>query len=303
MEHEQNEEYDYSKLKEAGKVSRAALEYAKAAIKPGRKFVDIAEDIEKFIESKGCKQAFPVNLSRNVEAAHYTPEYSDSRVVEPKDIIKVDLGARMDTYLTDCAVTVCLDSQYQKLVDATEKALANAVSMVKAGRKVNDIGREIAKVAAEGGFKPIRNLGGHGIEQHELHADIFIPNYDNGDNTELEEGQVIAIEPFLTTGEGFVVNGDTIQIFQGVSDRLPRSPDARRVQETITNDYLTYPFAMRWLIKGMDGEEFRVRKSIAELLQIGNLEAFPVLTERSGGIVAQAEKTLVVEKDACTVIT
>ena len=56
--------------------------------------------------------------------------------------------------------------------------------MVKAGRTVNEIGREIEKVAKSYEFNPIKNLGGHGIEQDELHASIFIPNYDNGDATE-----------------------------------------------------------------------------------------------------------------------
>lgn len=296
-------EYDYEELKKAGKVSKEALAFASTAIKPGRKMLDIANEIEKFIEDKGCKQAFPVNLSVNTQAAHYTPEFADQQVVGEKDVIKVDLGARQGTSLTDCAQTICLNAEHSNLVEASEKALENAISMVKAGRKVNDIGREIEKTAKTAGFNVIKNLGGHGIEQYELHANIFIPNFGNGDNTELEEGAVIAIEPFLTTGIGYVVEGDSLQIFQNVSDKNPRSPEAREALAHITGEFSTYPFAMRWLIKRMDSQEFKARRAIAELITIGDLETFPVLVEKSRGMVAQSEKTLIVTKDSCEIVT
>ncbi len=297
------QDYDYQKLKEAGKVSREALQYARTLVKPGKKLLDIAEEIESFMKEKGCEMSFPVNLSINESAAHYTPEYDDKSTVPEGAVVKVDIGARKDVYLTDCAITISLSDKHAKLVEASEKALENAISLVKAGRPVNEIGREIEKVAKDYGFNPIKNLGGHGIEQDELHAHVFIPNYDNGDTTELEDGQVIAIEPFITTGVGYVEDGSTLQIFQKVSDQLPRSNEARSVSEFVTKNYLTYPFAMRWLIKNTDLGEFKVRKGIAELANIGALETFPVLVEKSKGMVSQSEKELIVEKDSCTIVT
>ncbi len=296
-------EYDYGKLKDAGKASRDALKHAVSLIKSGALLSDIADSIEKFVRDAGFGMAFPVNLSTGAEAAHYTPEFSDLRVVGEKDVIKIDLGARSGAYLTDCAQTVSLDPSYAKLVEASEKALENAISLVKSGRKINEIGREIEKTAKSFGFNPIRNLGGHGITQEELHADIFIPNFDNGDTTELEEGQVIAIEPFMTTGTGYVTNGESLQIFQKIGDTMPRSPDSRNVLNYITENFSTYPFALRWLIKGMEGNEFKARRGIADLLNAEDLEAFPVLVEKSNGIVSQAEKTLIVDKDSCTTVT
>ncbi|MDE1834353.1 MAG: type II methionyl aminopeptidase [Candidatus Micrarchaeota archaeon] len=297
------EGYDYNKLKEAGKISRQALEFARSQVKPGRKLLEIAESIEGFIKDKGLEMSFPVNLSINESAAHYTPEYDDKTLVPEGAVLKVDLGARKDTCLTDCAITVSLSDKYTKLVEATEKALENAISMVKAGRKVNEIGREINKVATSYGFNPIKNLGGHGIEQDELHASVFIPNYDNGDNSQLQEGQVVAIEPFLTTGMGYVENGESLQIYQLISDTLPRPQEGRAVMEYAATNFLTYPFAMRWIIKGTAMSEFKVRRGITDLLNIQALEAFPVLVEKSKGIVAQAEKELIVDKDSCTIVT
>ncbi len=296
-------EYDYNMLKEAGKVSSQALQRARETIRPGRKLLDIAEDLEAFIKGKGCELSFPVNLSINESAAHYTPEYSDASILPDESVLKVDLGARKGVYLTDCAITLSFSDKYSDLVRASEEALESAISLVRAGRPVNEIGREIGNVAKKHGVNPIRNLGGHGIEQDELHASVFIPNYDNGDATPLEEGQVIAIEPFMTTGEGHVVSGEHLQIFQKVSEGQLRSQEARDASAFIDKNYLTFPFATRWLVNGLGLGEFKARKAIAEMMNAGMLEPFPVLVERSGGMVSQHEKSLIVEKDSCAIVT
>ncbi len=299
------EEYDYdiNELKAAGKVSALAMGHARVLAKPGAKLEDVAQGIEKFIKDSGCDMAFPVNLSTDSEAAHYTPEHGDARVIGENDVIKVDLGARKNTNLTDCAFTLSLNNKYSKLVEASEEALENALSMVKSGRPVCDIGGEIEKTARKHGFNPIKNLGGHGISGEDLHAGKFIPNFNNGDSTQLKEGELIAIEPFVTTGVGQVTDGSTTQIYQIISTRMPRSQEARQVLEFCTGNYSTYPFALRWLISGMKISEFMIRKSISELITIGDIEAFPVLVEKSKGIVAQSEKTVIVGSEGCTVIT
>lgn len=298
------EDYDYNILKEAGRVSYEALQYSKTIVKEEVKLIDAADKIERFIKEKGFELAFPVNLSINQNAAHYTPSFDDSAVFTKEDVIKVDLGARKDTYLSDCAVTIDLSQKHSKLVDAAEEALNVAISMVKAGIKVNKIGEAIEKVAKSKGVNPIKNLGGHGIDKTNLHAKVFIPNYDNGDETELDEGEIVAIEPFMTSGEGYVQDGEYVQIFQKIMDSNPRSKDARDVAAFITEKYKTYPFATRWLQSGLgDFGEFRIRRALNELLGIGAIEEFPVLVEKTNGMVAQAEKELIVEKDSCTVVT
>lgn len=301
---EDKDDYDYETVKSVGKVSYEALLHGKSLVKHGAKLLDVASAIESYIMGKGFGLAFPVNISINENAAHYTPTFDDASVIPEKGIVKLDVGARKGHYLGDCALTVDLSGNHGKLVEASQTALDTAISMVKAGRKVNEIGREIEKIAKAAGYAPIRNLGGHGIEQHELHADVFIPNYDNGDTTELEEGQVIAIEPFITNGEGLVVEGDSVEIFQKTGEAAVRSMDTRSVSVYINENYLTYPFASRWLHKGMKGmSDFTIRKALAELSYADALETFPVLVERKKGMVAQSEKEMIVEKDSCAVIT
>ncbi|MEM3180807.1 MAG: type II methionyl aminopeptidase [Candidatus Micrarchaeaceae archaeon] len=293
--------YNYAEWREAGALSYKAINYAKTLIKPGAKILDVANAVEAYVLENGQRPAFPINLSINEAAAHYTPGASDTAVFTEKDLIKVDFGSKKGTGAGDCALTIDLSDKYAKLVEASEKALQEAISIVKAGRRVDEIGKAIEAVAKSYGFSPIRNLGGHGITETDLHAYMFIPNYDNGDATELEEGQVVAIEPFMTTGEGYVVEGTTIEILAKTADTNPRSQAARRAQTFINDNYGTYPFAIRWLTKELG--EFEARRAIAELSALGVIEAYPVLIERSKGMVAQSEASLIVTTDSCEIIT
>ncbi|MGA3020754.1 MAG: type II methionyl aminopeptidase [Candidatus Micrarchaeales archaeon] len=299
---ESDENYDYEKLKEVGKVSYETLQYAKGLVKIGAKVRDVCEKSEEFIRGKGMVPAFPVNVSINQNAAHYTAMINDMLAFSEADLVKIDLGARSDDILGDCAVSVDLSGRYPQLIEAAEEALDTAISLTKAGAKLNSIGKEVEAIANKRKLNPIRNLGGHAIEKGELHASLFVPNFDNGDTTELEEGEVVALETFITDGVGYVVDTSNVQIFQKVGIANPRSEEARKITSVVDNDYKTYPFAVRWLASGIDSE-FRIRKGLNELSSLNILESFPTLAEKSNGIVAQAEKEVIVEKDACTVVT
>ncbi len=291
-------------LKETGKVSSEALSYAKTVIKEGVGLLEAVEKIELFITQKGYGLSFPINISINEIAAHYTPDITDKTVFNKNDLVKVDLGARSKDMLSDCAITIDLSGENAKIVETANSALEEAISIVKAGRKVCEIGAAIEKIISKNGFKPIMNLGGHGIDSEELHTGAFIPNFDNGDDTELEEGDIISIEPFVTNGFGYVDETPDVQIFQLIGTPSPRSSDTRRILDLIKTKYLTYPFSLRWIARSVpELTEFKIRRAVADLIQLNALEQFPVLVERKKGIVAQAEKELMVEKDSCTVLT
>ncbi|MGC8676146.1 MAG: type II methionyl aminopeptidase [Candidatus Micrarchaeia archaeon] len=297
-------DYNYEDWREAGALSFKAINYAKTLAKPGAKLIDIAEATEKMVYDNGQKTAFPVNLSINEAAAHYTPKAGDLTELDENAVLKIDFGARKNKGAGDCALTVDMSGSYAKLVEASEQALENALSKVRAGAKVSEIGREIEQTikGVSDKFNPIRNLGGHGITETDLHADIFIPNFDNGDDTVLQEGEIAAIEPFVTTGEGYVEDSETVEIFQKVGDAQPRSQQARQAAQFIDSEFGTYPFALRWLVKHM-GSEFAARRALSELGSLGVLDSFPVLVERSKGVVAQTEKSFIVQKDSCEVLT
>lgn len=296
------EDYDYEKLKEVGKVTYEALQHARTLVRVGAKVYDVCEKLEQFMAGRGMSPAFPVNVSVNDRAAHYTATINDSTVFTENDLVKVDLGARSDYLLGDCAVSIDLSGKHAQLIEAAEEMLEAALSKVRAGTEVNAIGREAEAVARKRNLNPIRNLGGHAIEKEELHASIFIPNFDNGDTTELKEGQVVSIETFVTDGVGYVMDSDIVQIFQKTGTASPRSEEARKLVKIVDENYKTYPFAIRWLSKELDSE-FRIRKALNELGSLDVIDAFPTLVEKSKGLVAQAEKEVIVEKDSCTVVT
>jgi methionyl aminopeptidase len=293
---------DMDELKLVGRISAEALLYAKTLVKPGAKLIDIAEKVEEYVTEKGCGFAFPINLSANQEAAHYTPKFGDDRIVKDGDVIKVDLGARKTDSIVDCAATVSLSDSYAGMAEACDSALEGALGIVKAGIKVSEIGREVDRIISAKGFKTVKNLGGHGVAKGELHADVFIPNFDNGDATELSDGQLVAVEVFITDGDGAVKEGDEVQIFRKYAGATARNNSLRKVSDFIDRSYSTYPFALRWLVREFSSE-FTARAAISDLARSGSVEQFPVLVERSGGIVAQSEKTVLVGKDSCDVIT
>lgn len=289
-------------LREIGKVSSEAMLYAADLVKPGAKLLDVANSAEKFLKDRGFGCAFPINLSVNDQAAHYTPTVDDEKVFTVDDLVKVDFGAEKNGLLGDGAITIDLSGKYMKMVDAAEKALDSAIKTVKHGVSVCDIGKAISDTVESEGFNPVKNLGGHGVEVHDLHAELFIPNYDNGDFTVLEEGMVVAIEPFVTTGNGMVTDSDLCEIYSYVEDMPVRSPEARKLLQHISEQKNKEPFAVRWLSELVDSK-FRLYAAVSELVKSGAIEPHPTLVEISGGMVSQAEAQLVVTKDGCEVIT
>ena len=285
-----------------GDITYRALEKGRSLVKSGARLLDVAEAIEKYLRDQGCGIAFPVNLSVNEEAAHYTPKPDDDKVFGPNDLVKVDVGAEMNGALSDCAITVDISGQNSDLVEAAEMALKNALGVVKSGVMVSAIGREIERTIESYGFLPVKNLGGHGIEENNLHAEPYIPNYDDGDETTLEDGMVVSIEPFATNGKGMVISGDTNEIFSLIAPVNVRSASARAVLKEITEKYPKNPFAVRWM-SGGSLSRFSLYSGIQELVRAGALEPHPLLIEAGRGLVSQAEVQILVEKNGCRVLT
>ncbi len=289
---------DLEMWEKAGKLTWKAIEYGKKLIKPGTAYLEIAEKIEEFIRESGGEPAFPPNLSRNNEAAHYSPGIGDKRLVEEKDVVKLDLGVHIDGFIGDAAITIDLSGENGKLVEASEKALENALSIVKAGQDSRKVSEEIAKTIREYGLEPIRNLGGHVISRWLLHTGYSIPNAPAG-NFKLQEGMIIAIEPFATLGSGVVHDGPETTIFAIEGKPKVRSPTARRVYSYALEKFKTLPFNERYLLPVASG--FQLKAALRELSLAGAFHPYPILLD--SGLVSQREVTVLVEKDSCKILT
>jgi len=286
----------------AGEIARRVKEEVIDLIKPGARLYDIAEFVERRIVELGGKPAFPCNLSINSNAAHYTPYKGDESVLKEGDYLKVDLGVHVEGYIADTALTFRVGMEEDELMEASREALENAIATVRAGVKIREIGKVIEDTIRRKGFKPIVNLSGHKIERFKLHAGVSIPNvYRGGDTYELKEGDVIAIEPFATTGAGQVIEVPPALIFMFLRDRPVRSAQARRLLIHIKREYNGLPFAYRWLQGFMP--EGQLKLALSQLDRVGAIYSYPILREVRGGMVSQFEHTVIVEKDGAYVTT
>ena len=287
-------------FEKAGKLTAQIRERSKKLIKPGAKLLDIAETIESWIKKENAQFSFPVNLSLNENAAHYTPPVDDDTILTENDVIKVDLGAAINGCAGDSAYTIDLSGEYGDLLEASETAMENIISSIKAGKRSNDFGQIAEETITMRGFKVISNLSGHKIEQNNLHGGT-IPMTKSTGGFELQEGDILAIEPFASTGQGYVKDGSLTEIFSFERQILTRNLDARKLLEDIQRAYPYFPFAERWLIKGQ--QSFKSRIALRELITRGALRTYAVLHDNPGSKIAQFEKSVIVEKDSCRVIT
>ena len=293
---EQSEVEDWRK---AGRISAAALEYGRKLIKKGALLLDVCNAVDAKIIELGAKPSFPSQISVNHIAAHYCPPAEDSTVLDAQ-VCKLDVGACFNGAMGDNAVTIDLSDSNSELAAASEKALGNAIKIVKAGVALGEIGAVIQETISSYGFSPIRNLSGHGLGKFEIHTRPTVPNFDNGDRTVLQENEVIAIEPFATTGKGVIYESSNPEVYMQVSDRQPRDLSVRQILEKIKG-YEKMPFAKRWILKEFPA--IKVALGLRILQQQGIVQAFPPLIEEAKGLVSQAEKTILVKKGGCEILT
>jgi len=288
----ENEEI-FKKYRLAGRILSEVRAEAAKMVTVGESLLKVAEFAENLIREKGGEPAFPVNISRNDEAAHSTPSFND-KAVFGNDMVKLDIGVHIDGYIADTAITVDLSGN-PKLVEAANAALEEAIKFIHSGVNTSDIGGIIEDTIGSFGFKPISNLTGHGLAQYIQHAPPAIPNKRMPGGVILETGDIVAIEPFATNGAGRIRNAGNAEIYHIVSDRPVRHPSARALMADLEK-YKTLPFAKRWL-----GE--RVDFAIIQLAKAQIIQAYPILKEVQGGLISQAEHTIIVTEDGCEVIT
>lgn len=299
-----------NKYREAGKISIEAKKLAYKICKPGAKAYDICEKIESLIIERGAKPAFPVNISFNHEAAHYSATILDKRTVPEKAIVKIDLGAEIDGYLVDTAITVNHDPELDELTQASKDALEKAIEIIKPGLRVDEVGKVIEKTIESYGYQPVRNLSGHQIKKYVLHAGVSIPNTGpktfGGTRAKFEPGRIYAIEPFASSGEGWIKNDRVVTIFRYVKDPRNKDKELQQIAQLVKKTVGPLPFSPRHLhdkSTGIKGKE-EVTRSIRRLLRANVITGYPVLIEANRDIrVSQHEDTVRVTRDGYEIFT
>lgn len=286
----------------AGQIASEVRRNIKTIIKEGMPLLKLCETVEDDIRTKGGKPAFPCNICINDIAAHYSSPPTDQKTIPSDSIVKVDLGVHVGGYIADTAITISLNPQYDNLIFAVNVALKNAIKAIRPKTHISDIGTIIQKTIGKYGFKPIRNLSGHQMSRFVLHTGKSIPNISTLPSKRINEGEVYAIEPFLTlaSGGGVVKNSKNSYIYRFQKERNLANSDASELLKKIKSDFKSLPFSKRWI----DGfEERNIREAFDELLSKRCISSYPVLIEETNAIVAQAEHTVLVTKKGCLVTT
>lgn len=289
-------ESNLEKNREAGEILSEVREEAAKRVEVGTPLLEVAEFAEDLIREKGGKPAFPVNISVNEEAAHATPSRDDDAKFG-EDMINLDIGVHIDGWIADTAITVDL-SGHDELAEASRAALEAALDVVEAGVSTAEIGRVVEETIEGYGYNPVYNLTGHGLGEYVQHTSPTIPNHAVDQGVELEEGMVIAIEPFATDGSGKVNEGGSKQIYSlNEMGARVRSRSARDLIEHVEEEYRTLPFAKRWL------PEERLNMTLNRLETRDIIHGYPVLKEKKGKLVSQTEHTVIVQEGGCEITT
>jgi methionyl aminopeptidase len=289
--------------RKSGKIASEVREWSKSLIKEGAGILDIANSIELKIIELGGEVAFPANVCINDVTAHYTPKFNDKTVISENDVVKIDIGAHVDGFIADTAYTIDLSGKYGKMLEANEKALDNIIKLIKPGVQLTDIGKTSQKTISDAGFKVIENLTGHEINQYTLHAGLSIPNIPIAYEKKIEEGMVLAIEPFATDGCGKVIESKHVEIFSLFEKKPVRVREARSlIDEVEKREGL--PFAERWFLhEESKMTPVKLQLILQDLVKRKILKQYPVLHEKEGGTVSQFEHTIIVTGNGCEVTT
>ncbi|MGA1796043.1 MAG: type I methionyl aminopeptidase [bacterium] len=206
---------EIEKIRVSGRLVREALQHIGAMVQPGVTTLELNEAAEHFLLARGAKLAFkgyrrgpqeppfPAALctSINDEIVHGIP--SPRRKLREGDIISLDLGAAIDGYYGDAAVTLPVgevSDEARRLLDVTRVSLDHAIDMALSGNRLQDISYAVQSYVEANGFSVVRDFVGHGIGRAP-HEDPQIPNFGKpGRGKRLRPGMVLAIEPMVNAG-------------------------------------------------------------------------------------------------------
>jgi methionyl aminopeptidase len=197
------------RMRRAGQVVIAAKRLCRELVAPGVSTLELDTAVEALIRRMGAAPAFKgyrgfpatICISINEEVVHGIP--AAHRRLKDGDIVGIDLGAIVDGYYADAALTLAVgevSAEVGHLLDVTREALELAIDQARPGRRLGDISATVQRRVESAGFGVVRSFVGHGIGR-QLHEDPQVPNFgEPGKGPVLRPGMVLAIEPMVTMG-------------------------------------------------------------------------------------------------------
>ncbi|CAM3176620.1 type I methionyl aminopeptidase [Staphylococcus argensis] len=211
-------------LKDIGYICALVRDKMKAATEPGittRELDQIAKDL---FEEHGATSApihdegFPGQtcISVNEEVAHGIP---GKRKIREGDLVNIDVSALKNGFYADTGISFVVgesdNPMKQKVCDVALEAFEQAMTKIKPGGKLSQIGKAVHATARKNDLKVIKTLTGHGVGRSLHEAPSHVLNYfDPKEKTLLKEGMVIAVEPFISSNATYVVEGKNDWAFE-----------------------------------------------------------------------------------------
>ena len=195
-------------MRDAGRVVAEALEEVAKAVRPGVTTGELNSLVEDLLQQRGARAAFKgyygypesICASVNHEIVHGIPGL---KTLMDGDIISIDIGAEINGYYGDAAVTLPvgnIDEVSQTLIDVTARCLEVGIEQCQKGKRLTDISFAIQDNAESAGFSVVKEYVGHGIGRA-MHEDPQVPNFGRpGRGLRLSPGLVLAIEPMINVG-------------------------------------------------------------------------------------------------------
>lgn len=291
----------------------------------GMKYFDVANHIESLVdkyskETHGAGIGFPVGLSINECAAHWTPNPGEKRIWQELDLVKVDYGVHINGCIIDSAFTCSLSDDYNQLIEVSKKSTELAIKNCGVDAVLGDIGGvveefiESKEVEIRGKLYPlksVKNLTGHLIFPYLIHGPKSIPNFRIKYPVRMEENEFYAVETFPTTGTGKTTMDLEVSHYMINTDRIIKNmeKDGGFPRLAIRENFLfkkikekreTLPFCKKWLKnEGIKGYQIPLSKLVTQ----GLVNSYPPIVSQEGTYVAQHEHTIFIGSDKVSVLS
>jgi methionyl aminopeptidase len=298
--------------------------YIRSIIKPGMSLKSLVILIEDKIKEltiydtnnpidKGI--GFPIGVSVNNCAAHYTPNFEEEDyLLKEDDIIKIDYGVHFNGTIIDSAFSVHFNPKYDQFINISRDITNYGVSLCGPDAVLGDIGRDIEEYIKSKeieidnkiyDIKIMRDLTGHMISNYKIHAGKAVPNVAINYPIRMNPFEFYAIEPFITTGEGtsfskepkshFMLNCTDPKIISKLKG------EEKNYFNIINNNYFTLPFCQRWLYELYPTLNHNDLLDKLEKKQI--LNSYPPLYDINNSIISQFEHTIFIKENGIINLT
>ena len=301
------------------KVSKCVYKY----IKPGKSLYDIANFIETSILNecdfnindpllKGI--GFPVGLSINNCAAHYTPNYNENKIIlKDTDIIKVDFGVHYEGTIIDSAFTISYNPLYEEFINISKNTTNYAVSLCKPDVILGEIGSDIEEYVKSKEIdingkiyrlKTMCDLSGHKIAPYEIHAGKAVPNIAINYGQRMLENEFYAIEPFITTGIGLSIlktPNSHYMLNKNCLNSIINNSSEKKLYELIKKNYYTLPFCQKWLYQldhSMNHDILLEKLTDKKIINV-----YPPIYDIQNSIISQFEHTIFIKNNGIINLT